>query len=161
MIGNKYIVIVLVAIIAILLVGIGLTFNNQKAEEIEYTDIYISNASTLTVPLSNESQNSTDGYGIKFYNDPKYNLNITSFNSEEEPALSGAVQMAAIRDNTQLGCKPVNVNGTTIYENSTTGVYSVFDGNDTTHDNFLIVSNDKNLVVQTYNSIKYATSSGV
>lgn len=46
-------------------------------------------------------------------------------------------------------------NGTTIYYNQNTEIYTIFIGNDETHDNILITTHDKDLLLAIVNSVSY------
>ena len=147
MIIGAIIIVVICAITAYFLV-----FNNQQ---LEYTTLQVSNTCSLQVPVSNDVENATDSYGIVYYQDKEHNLNITSFNSQEGVALSGGIQMASLRDSQQLNCQVVVENGTSIYFNKDTGIYTIFIGNNNTHDNILISTPDKDLLLTIVNSVNY------
>lgn len=141
------IVIVIIAVLA----TVFLVFNNET----EYTTLQISKTCSLQVPVSNDADSSTDNYGIFYYVDKEHDLNITGFNSVECVTLSGAVQMASLRDSQQLNSQVVVENGTSIYYNKDTGIYTIFIGNDTTHDNILISTPNKDLLLTIVNSVNY------
>lgn len=141
------IVIVIIAVLA----TVFLVFNNET----EYTTLQISKTCSLQVPVSNDADSSTDNYGIFYYVDKEHDLNITGFNSVEGVTLSGAVQMASLRDSQQLNSQVVVENGTSIYYNKDTGIYTIFIGNDTTHDNILISTHNKDLLLTIVNSVNY------
>lgn len=151
-------VLIILIIIAVVVCGAiaAYTFMNS---DVQYTDLKVSGSCILSVPESDDAVNSTDNYGIFFYSDREHNLNITSYNSEEDKSLSGAVQMASIRDNQLLGGKPITENGTTVYLNEKTGVYSIFIGNNETHDNILISCSDLDMLMHVVKTVKYSNGS--
>jgi hypothetical protein len=153
---KNIIIIIAIIVVAIACAGIFLFTTQNNTTPTQYTTIALSESCSIQVPVSDKAVTSTDNYGIKFYIDSKNNLNVTSFNSEEGVALSGAVQMASIRDNIQIGSTPiVTDDGITVYQNPNTKLYSIFIGNNTTHDNILIVSSDLDTLLHAYKSIKY------
>lgn len=148
--------IILILILIVCVVCAGIVASQTIFSNTEYTTLRISDSCTLEVPVSDEAVNSIDNYGIFIYQDPKHDLNITSFNSQDGVTLSGAVQMASIRDNALLNNKQIIENGTTIYHNEKTGVYSIFIGNNQTHDNILIQCSDLDILMHVLDSVKYS-----
>lgn len=148
--------IILILILIVCVVCAGIVASQTIFSNTEYTTLRISDSCTVEVPVSDEAVNSTDNYGIFIYQDPKHDLNITSFNSQDGVTLSGAVQMASIRDNALLNNKQIIENGTTIYHNEKTGVYSIFIGNNQTHDNILIQCSDLDILMHVLHSVKYS-----
>lgn len=49
-------------------------------------------------------------------------------------------------------------NGTSVYYNQNTGTYTIFIGNDETHDNILITTHDKDLLLTIVNSVIYSNA---
>ena len=143
--------VVIIAIIC-LVTAFFFVFNNNS---MEYTNLQVSESCSLQVPVSDSVNNATDNYGIFYYVDKEHNLNITSFNSQDGVTLSGAVQMASLRDSQQLSSQVVVENGTSLYYNKNTGIYTIFIGNDTTHDNLLISTTNKDLLLTVLNSVNY------
>ncbi|WP_407381024.1 hypothetical protein [Methanobrevibacter sp.] len=146
------IIVIAIAAVAVLLIAT----QNISAEEQSYTTMALSNTSIIEVPITTMAFKSSDDYGIRYYADGENNLNITSFNSQEGATLEGGAQMAAIRDAVQLESTPiVTDDNITVYQNPNTKVYSIFTGNDTTHDNILIVSSNLDSLLHAYRSIWY------
>ncbi len=154
---KKLILILAIIVIAIAAVGVILIASQNDGNQSQsYTTLALSNTSTIEVPITTKALKSSDDYGIMYYVDEENDLNITSFNSAEGSTLPGAMQMASIRDTVQLGSTPiVTQDNITVYQNPDTKVYSIFTGNDTTHDNILIVSGDLDTLIHAYKSIAY------
>lgn len=150
------IIIALVAVIAILCFSIYMSLNSSS--NVEYQTIKISNASTIQVPISNEAKSNVDNLGILYYEDPKHDLQVIAFNSETGSTLSGAVQMASLRDNLFSKGTPSVEDNVTVYFIKDTNEYVIFTGNDTTHDNVLIVCKDKDMALTVYKSIKFVAT---
>ena len=119
---------------------------------VKYTSLKVSGSCELQVPISNDNVSSSDNYGIFHYQDKEHDLNITSYNSEESKSLGGAVQMASIRDKQLLGGKTIIKDNLTVYQDEKTGVYSIFIGNNKTHDNILISCKDLDILIHVANS---------
>lgn len=70
----------------------------------------------------------------------------------QEVVAFGMVKMAFVGDTWDTGAEPVKtqVNGET--------VYAIYTGNNITHDNILILSNNRDDCIKMYNSIKYNTN---
>ena len=141
----------------IILVGLVayMVFNQP---DVEYQTIAISNGTTIEVPVSNQANTFKDNLGIFYYQDPKYDVNITSWNSQEELSIMGAVDISSKIELQKGGATPSIENGVPIYYNKNTDSYCIEVGNNTTHDNILIVCKDKDTLIRIYSSIKFGVS---
>ena len=153
---NKIIIALISVIIILLLCFIGFTLYNQY--NIEYETIAISNATTIDVPVSNEAQLLKDDLGILYYQDNKYDVSIISWNSQEELSITGAVDVTAQFEKQKGGNTPEIVDGVPVFYNKETGYYCIETGNDTTHDNILIMCKNRDIALKIYHSIKYGVS---
>lgn len=63
-----------------------------------------------------------------------------------------------LRDSQQLNNQGLVENGTSVYYNQNTGTYTIFIGNDETHDNILITTHDKDLLLTIVNSVIYSNA---
>lgn len=155
--NKKIIIALLLVILAILLAFVAYGFITNS--NVQFRSIYVSNATTIDVPASDEAQFVSDDLGIKYYQDPKYDVSIISWNSQEELSITGAVDVATQFEMQKGGSTPTIENGVPVYYNSATGMYCIETGNDTTHDNILIMCKDKDMALKIYYSIKYGVSS--
>ena len=64
--------------------------------------------------------------------------------------------MASLRDTQQLNSQVIIENGTSIYYNKDTGIYCVFIGNNITHDNILISTPNKELLLTILSTVNYS-----
>lgn len=154
--SKKIIIVLLLIVLAILLFIVANAYFNQN---VEYQSIYLSNATTIDVPVSDEAEFVSDDLGIKYYQDPKYDVSIISWNSQEELSIRGAADVAAQFEKQKGGNTPTIEDGVPIYYNSESGMYCIEAGNDTTHDNILIMCKDKDMALKIYHSIKFGISS--
>lgn len=63
-----------------------------------------------------------------------------------------------LRESQQLNSQVLVENGTSVYYNQNTGTYTIFIGNDETHDNILITTHDKDLLLTIVNSVIYSNA---
>ena len=154
--NKKIIIVILLIILVILVLFVGYAWLNKN---VEYRTIYLSNATTIEVPASDEANFVEDDLGIKYYQDPKYDVSIISWNSQEELSITGAVDVSAQFEKQKGGNTPTVEDGVPIYYNPDTGMFCIETGNDTTHDNILIMCKDKDIALKMYHSIKYGVSS--
>lgn len=153
---NKKIIIgILIAIIIILAAGIAFTAYNFQ---IQYQTIAISNATTMEVPFSDNSKFFNDDLGIKYYLDAEHDVQEISWNSQEELSLAGGISVAAMFEKMKSTNISTMEDGVVFYENKELDCFVIVTGNDTTHDNILIMAKDKNIALHMYKSIKYGVS---
>ena len=154
---KSMLIVILIIVLVIMVVVIGYVYINNS--NVQFKTIYLSNATTIEVPVSDESKFFSDDVGIKYYQDPKHGVSIISFNSQEEPSLAGASSAAAQFAAQKGSSTPTVEDGVPVYYNSQTGMYCIQIGNNTTHDNIMIVCKDKDMALKIYHSIKFAISS--
>ena len=135
---KQYIIIALVAIIAVLAIAIGYAL--------------------LTQPKASDAKWTKDPSGIKMYTCESKHTVLTSFNSEEDMTLVGAVAFAVARDLLINGSSDVETyKNYHIKENTVndTHYYIVNTGNDTTHDNIVLASDDINILKHMLDSLVF------
>ncbi|OWT32558.1 hypothetical protein BGI41_07045 [Methanobrevibacter sp. 87.7] len=150
---TSIIIIIIIAIIA------GVTafvyFSNPN---VQYTNVELSPSCTIDIPVSNNLVNNTIGDNISQINDTQNDFFIMYYNSNSgnlSSSLGDGVKLAAIRDSYKIGAEQETINNETVWYNKDTKYYMTFLGNDTTHDNILIVTKNKNILTHVMTSIKY------
>lgn len=155
MLEKKHIIIIILIIVIITLgTLIGYTLLNQT----EYQTIKLSNGTTIDVPKTDDATWSEIGYGVKSYSCPSKHFSLTSYNSQENPSLIGVGGFAIARDMLLNGSNDVeNYNGHQIKENviNNTHFYIVSTGNDTSHDNIIIGSDDLGMLKHVLGTLHY------
>ena len=73
-------------------------------------------------------------------------------------SITGAVDVTAQFEKQKGGNTPEIVDGVPVFYNKETGYYCIETGNDTTHDNILIMCKNKDIALKMYHSIKYGVS---
>lgn len=144
--NEKYIIIGLIAAIAVLAIGIGYFF---LANSVEYQTIQISSGSTIDVPKADDVKWEIDQNGIRTYSCPSKRVSIISFNSAENLTLVGAGAFAMAREALMADAKNVEVyNSYQIKQNSVNGTpfYLVNISSNVTHDNIVIGCGDLNIL---------------
>ena len=153
---KQYIIIALVAIIAVLSIGIGYALLTQS--NIEYERVNISNGTTIEVPKAQDAEWTKDPSGIKTYTCNSKHIVMNSFNSEEDLTLVGAGAYALERDLLLDGAKDVETyKNYQIKENDINGThyYIVNIANNSTHDNIIIGGNDLNIIKHMLDSLVF------
>ena len=143
---EKYIIIGLVAVIALLAIGLGYFFLTQS---VEYQTIQISSGSTIEAPKADDARREEDPNGIRTYTCPSAGVSLISFNSAENLTLVGAGAFAIARDALLANTKNLEIyNGYDIKESSINGThyYIVNISSSETHDNIVIGSKDLNIL---------------
>lgn len=158
MLEKKQIIIIVLIIAIIIIAGlIAYTMLNQT----QYQTIQISNGTTIEVPKTDDATWSDIGYGIKSYSCPSKHFVLTSFNSGENTNIIGAGGFAIARDALLEGAIDVeNYKGYQIKENTVndTHFYIVSAGNDTTHDNIIIGSEDLGMLKHALDTLHFGAS---
>ena len=153
--NKKIIIIALVAIIAVLAIGIGYAL---LAHNVEYENINISNGTTIDVPKADDASWKKDSSGIKLYACPSKHTAMTAFNSQEDMGLTGAAAYALSRDVFLNGANNVEIyKNYQIKENSINGThyYIVNIVNNDTHDNIVIAGDDLNIIKHMLDSLAF------
>ena len=145
---NILLVILAITIIAgVLLVSTALLNHNQKVQ--------ITDTASLEMPVGNGiKEEIVSGTNVHKISNGK-GVVVMAYNSKERN-LASLFSFALLKE-FAVGGKD---NENQIYETTVNGskVYSIATGNDTTHDNILISSHDKELTLKIYHSIKYNAS---
>ncbi len=144
-------IIIVVAIIAVLAVVAGYFLLNNQADITEHTTIVLSKSAYMEVPKVTNASSKADKKGIFYYNDDQSDINVTSCSNLS--ASSSAKEMKKIKDDIATGSKKITEDNVVIYEKN--GTYSIFVKNTQYNDTLLIQSNDKNLLIQCWESVKY------
>ena len=151
---DKVIIIALIAIIAVLAISIGYVMLLQS--NIEYETINLSNGTTIEVPKADDATWTKDENGIRTYTCQSKHTVLTSFNSEEDFSLIGAGGFAIARDILLNGSTDVeNYNNYQIKENTVNGThyYISYIGNNETHDNIIIGSENLDILKHMLDSL--------
>lgn len=154
--NKKIIIAILVVILAVLVLLIGFTLFNQS--NVQYKTVHISNGTTIEVPSTDDATWTQDESGIKFYNCKSKKVVMNSFNSAEDLSLSGAFGYAAARDLLLSGATTVeNYKNFEIKERTIndTHFYIVNIGNDETHDNIIIGSENLDILKHMLDSLVF------
>ena len=156
---KKYIIIALVAILAVLAIGIAFSMFGQS--NVEYEKISLSKSASLEVPKVADVNSTKDANGVKTWTFKSKQTAISAFNSKEESSLAGAAEFAAVRDSMLNGSTDAQVyKGYEIKENTVNGVhyYIVSTGNDTTHDNILLSSTNLEILQHMLDTLTFKKS---
>ena len=156
---KKYIIIALIAIIAVLAIGIAFSMLSQS--NVEYEKIDLSKSASLEVPKVTDANSTRDANGVKTWTFPSRETAISAFNSQEESSLAGAVEFAAVRDTMLNGSSDEQVyKGYEIKENTINGVhyYIVSTVNDTTHDNIILSSTSLEILQHMLDTLTFKKS---
>lgn len=149
---KKYIlIIVVVAVIAV--IGGYFLLNNgtNQIESTEHTTLVLSKSAYMEVPDSPNATDKVDKKGIFYYKVNKEDLNITSCSNLS--ASSSEKEMKNLKDSIATGAKKSTEDGVVIYEKN--GTYSIFVRNTEYNDTLLIQSNDKNLLLECWDTVQY------
>ena len=156
---KKYIIIALVAILAVLAIGIAFSMFGQS--NVEYEKISLSKSASLEVPKVSDVNSTKDANGVKTWTFKSKETAISAFNSKEESSLAGAAEFAVVRDSMLNGSTDAQVyKGYEIKENTVNGVhyYIVSTGNDTTHDNILLSSTNLEILQHMHDTLTFKKS---
>ena len=156
---KKYIIIALVAILAVLAIGIAFSMFGQS--NTEYEKINLSKSASLEVPKVSDVNSTKDENGVKTWTFKSKETAISAFNSKEESSLAGAAEFAVVRDSLLNGSTDAQVyKGYEIKENTINGVhyYIVSTGNDTTHDNIILSSTNLEILQHMLDTLTFKKS---
>lgn len=154
---NKKILIIILSIIFVAM-AIGVTYIVFFNEH--YENVQISNSASISMPvgkgIKSEWINGTD-----VYHTHNEKASIMCYNSQNNnhglgTVLGTAMGFTALKaqycNNVENQIVETTINGTTYY--------SIATGNDSTHDNIIISSKDKDTTMKIYKSIKYSAVNG-
>lgn len=150
------IVVSIVAVIIFLIALVSFTVYDQSG--VGFETVTFNNATALDVPMYGEPTSNKDEYGIYRYDDPSHNLTIISWNSIEASTISGADAKILQAESMKGGDAPTIENGIPIYYNGETSNYAIRTGDAATHDNILLISHDKDLLLKIYSTIRYGVA---
>ena len=156
---KKYIIIALVAILAVLAIGIAFSMFGQS--NTEYEKISLSKSASLEVPKVSDINSTKDANGVKTWTFKSKETAISAFNSKEESSLAGAAEFAVVRDSLLNGSTDAQVyKGYEIKENTVNGVhyYIASTGNDTTHDNIILSSTNLEILQHMLDTLTFKKS---
>ena len=156
---KKYIIIALVAILAVLAIGIAFSMFGQS--NTEYEKISLSKSASLEVPKVSDVNSTKDANGVKTWTFKSKETAISAFNSKEESSLAGAAEFAVVRDSLLNGSTDAQVyKGYEIKENTVNGVhyYIASTGNDTTHDNIILSSTNLEILQHMLDTLTFKKS---
>ena len=156
---KKYIIIALVAILAVLAIGIAFSMFGQS--NTEYEKISLSKSASLEVPKVSDANSTKDANGVKTWTFKSKETAISAFNSKEESSLAGAAEFAVVRDSLLNGSTDAQVyKGYEIKENTINGVhyYITSTGNDTTHDNIILSSTNLEILQHMLDTLTFKKS---
>ncbi|MEE1336565.1 hypothetical protein [Methanobrevibacter sp.] len=156
---KKYIIIALIAILAVLAIGIAFSMFGQS--NTEYEKISLSKSASLEVPKVSDVNSTKDENGVKTWTFKSKETTISAFNSKEKSSLTGAAEFAIVRDSMLNGSTDAQVyKGYEIKENTINGVhyYIVSTGNDTTHDNIILSSTNLEILQHMLDTLTFKKS---
>ena len=148
------IIIALVAILAVILVGIGYMLLNPT---VEYQTLQLSNGSSIEAPKAADATWNQDPSGIRTYTCESKHTVVMSFNSQEDLNLVGAGAFAIARDVLMDGAKDVETyKDYHIKENTInkTHYYIVYVSSNETHDNIVIGSDNMDILKHMLDSLE-------
>lgn len=147
---DKNIILKIVVIVAIIACAGAIAYALFFSEH--YETIPVSDTASLEVPVGNGINTSyVNGTGVYQISNGK-GVSIMSYNSNNGD-LGSAIGFAAVKE---IFVGSVN-NSDSLYEAEINGskIYSISTGNNTTHDNIIISSHDKDTTLKIYESVKY------
>lgn len=150
---DRIIIIALIAVLAMILVGIGYTLFNPT---LEYQTLHLSNATTIEAPKTDDATWNQDPNGIRTFTCESKHTVLMSFNSQEDLNLVGAGAFAIARDVLLNGAKDVETYGEyQIKENTvnSTHYYIVYVSSNETHDNIVIGSDSLDILKHMLDSL--------
>ncbi|AMD16690.1 hypothetical protein TL18_00730 [Methanobrevibacter sp. YE315] len=151
--NEKYIIIGLIAVIAVLAVGISYFLFFQS---VEYQTIQISSGSTMEAPKADDVVWQEDENGIRTYACPSKKVSVISYNSADNLTLVGAAAFAMAREALLTGAHDVETyKGYQIKENTLNGThyYLVNISSNETHDNIIIGCGDMDILKHMLDSL--------
>ncbi|MDD5960232.1 MAG: hypothetical protein PUC09_06250 [Methanobrevibacter wolinii] len=155
---NKKLLTTIIIIIIIAAVSGVTAFVYFSNPNVQYNNIKMSESCSMDIPVSNKLTNTTIGDNISVINDTQHDLIIMYYNSNSDNLssdLSDGVKLASTRDSYKIGAEQQTLNNQSVWYNKDTKYYMAFLGNDTTHDNILIVTKNKDILTHIMTSIHY------
>lgn len=155
---NKKLLTTIIIIIIIAAVSGVTAFVYFSNPNVQYNNIKMSESCSMDIPVSNKLTNTTIGDNISVINDTQHDFIIMYYNSNSDNLssdLSDGVKLASTRDSYKIGAEQQTLNNQSVWYNKDTKYYMAFLGNDTTHDNILIVTKNKDILTHIMTSIHY------
>ena len=155
---TKKIIIIALTIILVSIIAIGAYFYTSDTG-LEYQTINLTSTCSIDIPVSDNITNKTYADNIMILNDTQNDVLIASYNSADgslSSLITDATQLAALRDSYKINSEQLTIANETVWFNEATGYYMAFLGNDTTHDNILIVTKDNETLEHMIKSVKYS-----
>ena len=150
--NNKLKAILIIAVFALICIGSYSIF--EPAILLSYERINLTQSCTAEVPVTDKSSDYVDNLGIEYYSDYEHNLNITSFNTENNITFSqGNLKMERIKLNA-LGHQKVNESGVILYRNDDLDNYGIFVDDKRSHNQILITSTNSDILIRVYKSLQ-------
>lgn len=150
--NNKLKAILIIAVFALICIGSYSIF--EPAIHLSYERINLTQSCTAEVPVTDKSSDYVDNLGIEYYSDYEHNLNITSFNTENNITFSqGNLKMERIKLNA-LGHQKVNESGVILYRNDDLDNYGIFVDDKRSHNQILITSTNSDILIRVYKSLQ-------
>lgn len=157
MIDSKYILIALILVILALVIGIGAALFSQS--EVTYETLNISSTAAIDVPKTDDASWIVNENGIKTYQCPSKKVFMNTYNSAEDYSSSSDEEFANYLDMWVNSANEVeNYTGYEIKESTIndTHYYIAYIGNETTHDNIIIGSEDLEILKHMLDSLVFA-----
>lgn len=146
---------ILLIVLAIVVIGIACIFSYSLFFNEQYQMVQVSPSASLEMPIG-KGLNSYYINGTSIYQvDNGKGVTVVSYNSNNVD-LASAVGFAAVKE-MAVGSR---FNENQVYQTTVNGstVWSIATYNESTHDNIIISSHDKDLTLRMYNSIKYSAN---
>ena len=154
---KKSVIIIAITIILVAIIAAGTYFylSNQGPQ---YQNINLTSTCSLDIPVSDNISNKTFSNNITVLNDTEHDVAIVSYNSAGDSLsnmLTDGSQLAALRDSYKTGSEQMTIANQTVWYNENTGYYMAYFSNET-HDNFCIVTKDKEILEHMIQSVEFA-----
>lgn len=159
---KRIIGILIILIVIVAAVGLYIFYNN----DVEYNNVQLSDTCSIEMPVSNNITNKTIE-NMTALNDTEHKVSILYYNSYDS-GLAESVAKAVVYDTyfesyktgaidiTQNESQYVNkANNDSIWYNKEDNYYMASVGNSTTHDNLLVISENKDIIEHILGSIRY------
>lgn len=157
MIDSKYILIALILVILALVIGIGVALLSPS--EVTYESLNISSSAAIDVPKTDDATWIVNENGIKAYQSPSKKVFMNTYNSAGDYSFSGDEEFGNDLEMWVDSANDVeNYTGYEIKENTIndTHYYMAYIGNETTHDNIIIGSEDLEILKHMLDSLVFA-----
>lgn len=153
---DNYILIPLIIIAIALVVGIGIALTSQS--EVTYETLNISGSAMMEVPSTDDVTWTVNENGIKTYQCPSKKVFMNAYNSAEDLSMEGSDGFSLMHNTLFDGAEDVeSYHGYNIKENHINGTdyYIVSIGNETTHDNIIVGSEDLDILKHMVDSLVF------